>query len=666
MSSAQRVLYFKRAPHDSYLVFVSTERALFVDQIHRAIEESKTWGEFRQRLPAGEYHTLYQDEFTADPEVIAEDDSPGEPADDEAFPNDVPGYSDGDYPPWLVQEPYRHLPAEILEQFSTRAPSFINGAAFPVSSLLLGLLADSLPGSYIGQFVRQFATHTALTLLVVAGFLQSALAKARAALNKLSNFDAQLQRSIDQQLEDAKDSPAAKASQAAEADLLKCQQAVIAADSALNEASVKLAAARQEFESGTARGRLNAFVRAKVIDGEYAKHLGIIASIRKDFVQLASLMHATDDSKAELVERQKLRLESVLRVQRFLDWLKTAPDIRLTAAELYSLFALLEPEEAIIQFEHHKEDIATHFEDDQQSLDAIKNDLLKAKATPLPRFSRIVLYIDDLDRCPPAKVVDVLQAVHLLLCFPLFVVIVAVDARWVSRALHERFPNLLAHTPFSETLPQAHAAPISGASSDDYLEKIFQIPYWVRPLEATAAATYVHEIAKTDRIPIAVPTRVSPATLGVIPPVTGTAGTTSAAPDAATAAPILGPSGPTASVGANPGVIAPASDATELAVGMSLGEWEIDALRAFAPFVGRTPRHAIRFVNIYRLIKTTLSLQVFDASSLEQGIDARSRPLIPDKNLTRTRKNKVGHEARRNLCRSLAFHQLRSTKDEAA
>ncbi len=42
----------------------------------------------------------------------------------------------------------------------------------------------------------------------------------------------------------------------------------------------------------------------------------------------------------------------------------------------------------------------------------------------LPRIDRIVLYIDDLDRCPEVKVVEVLQAVHLLLAYPLFVVVV--------------------------------------------------------------------------------------------------------------------------------------------------------------------------------------------------------------------------------------------------
>jgi hypothetical protein len=42
---------------------------------------------------------------------------------------------------------------------------------------------------------------------------------------------------------------------------------------------------------------------------------------------------------------------------------------------------------------------------------------------------RIILYIDDLDRCPPECVVNVLQAVHLLLATILFIVVVGVDAR---------------------------------------------------------------------------------------------------------------------------------------------------------------------------------------------------------------------------------------------
>jgi len=60
----------------------------------------------------------------------------------------------------------------------------------------------------------------------------------------------------------------------------------------------------------------------------------------------------------------------------------------------------------------------------------------------LPTVERIILYIDDLDRCEPDRVVEVLEAVHLLLAFRLFVVVVAVDPRWVLESLSIRYPHL--------------------------------------------------------------------------------------------------------------------------------------------------------------------------------------------------------------------------------
>lgn len=81
-------------------------------------------------------------------------------------------------------------------------------------------------------------------------------------------------------------------------------------------------------------------------------------------------------------------------------------------------------------------------------------------------IDRIVLYIDDLDRCPTEVVIKVLEAVHLLLAFPLFVVVVAVDSRWLASSL------------------RTHYAQLGGdnAAPEDYLEKIFQVPFVVRPL----------------------------------------------------------------------------------------------------------------------------------------------------------------------------------------
>jgi len=87
-----------------------------------------------------------------------------------------------------------------------------------------------------------------------------------------------------------------------------------------------------------------------------------------------------------------------------------------------------------------------------------------------PPIERIILYIDDLDRCHPDKVVEVLQAVHLILAFPLFVVVVAVDPRWLERSLYKAYaPDLM----------KAQARTDDDFSPQNYLEKIFQIPFSV-------------------------------------------------------------------------------------------------------------------------------------------------------------------------------------------
>ncbi len=99
-----------------------------------------------------------------------------------------------------------------------------------------------------------------------------------------------------------------------------------------------------------------------------------------------------------------------------------------------------------------------------------------------PPVQRVVLYVDDLDRCPPARVVDVLAAVHLLLALPLFVVVVGVDARWLRRSLDVHDEALFGSSRAG-----------SGADHDpmDYLDKIFQIPFALRAMDAVGARSYV-------------------------------------------------------------------------------------------------------------------------------------------------------------------------------
>ena len=82
-----------------------------------------------------------------------------------------------------------------------------------------------------------------------------------------------------------------------------------------------------------------------------------------------------------------------------------------------------------------------------------------------------MLYIDDLDRCSIQRVVEVLEAVHLLLAFKLFVVVVSVDPRWLVQSLNHRYAEQLGTDESTQT-------------PEDYLEKIFQIPFSLERMDA--------------------------------------------------------------------------------------------------------------------------------------------------------------------------------------
>ena len=102
---------------------------------------------------------------------------------------------------------------------------------------------------------------------------------------------------------------------------------------------------------------------------------------------------------------------------------------------------------------------------------------------------RIVLFIDDLDRCQPAKVVDVLQAVHLLLAFPLFAVVVGVDQRCLRQSLRSEFGGVLS-SPSIPSLADDHSTILEAERPPtplDYLEKIFHVPFHLPTMEVTLA-----------------------------------------------------------------------------------------------------------------------------------------------------------------------------------
>ena len=103
----------------------------------------------------------------------------------------------------------------------------------------------------------------------------------------------------------------------------------------------------------------------------------------------------------------------------------------------------------------------------KRDLDLISESMLRVGTEDddiFPRGDpRIVLFVDDLDRCPPELVVEVIEALQLLVKTKLFVVVLAIDPRYVCLSLEKYYKGVL-----------NHRTPPSGM---DFLEKIVQIPF---------------------------------------------------------------------------------------------------------------------------------------------------------------------------------------------
>lgn len=242
------------------------------------------------------------------------------------------------------------------------------------------------------------------------------------------------------------------------------------------------------------------------------------------------------------------------------------------------------------------------------------------KATTLPtdngtlRLNRIILYIDDLDRCPPDRVVKVLQAVHLLLAFRLFVVVVGVDARWVQRSLRHQYKLLLQTDENGDGQRDDQVDEDETiATPRDYLEKIFQIPLWLQSMSNKGQKDLVNSLvaldAKTEEtLPEPVPKPV-PAPLNQIDnptPVNPQPGpSVNPAPNPTAPAPIA--PGPQQTI-ANPLPDAPPEKAEKMDH-LKLEPKEIEMMERLASLYGRSPRAIKRYVNCYRLFRSMIKEQ---------------------------------------------------------
>jgi hypothetical protein len=183
------------------------------------------------------------------------------------------------------------------------------------------------------------------------------------------------------------------------------------------------------------------------------------------------------------------------------------------------------------------------------------------------RSMRLVIFIDDLDRCPPAKAVDVLEAIMLLLAdedgTP-FIVFLGLDARIIVKAIEERYGKVLTE---------------AGITGYEYLDKIVQIPFRIPPANEETLKGYVNSLlwrSEAER------KRAEEAEK----------------------------QGQPAEIDAGEGAAPPAFLAESLPVSaerpsieVSFRKEERNAFAKFTPFLSPNPRRVKRIVNIYRIVR---------------------------------------------------------------
>lgn len=381
--------------------------------------------------------------------------------------------------------------------------------------------------------------------------------------------------------------------------LRDAEREVTLAQDELQKRRDRIAEIRARLDELRPSERLSRFLEDRASSSDYRKHLGLPAMIRRDFDKLHRLMRDQEPTRFSVdteedpdpvgnVVPEALRTE-LSRVDIPL------PEDGVTVGGSHPTWTIRDAE--------NNRDIAVVRNGKALDCSVVWKDA--------PCIDRIILYIDDLDRCPSERVVQVLEAVHLLLTFPLFVVVVGVDARWVSRALREKYEKQW--QPHGDASQNGDSLPGHAATPHDYLEKIFQVPFWLQPISPDGTKDLLRGLlapgtGSTEPEEEDEPRFISNADADLTPAPPEAAEPPAPADPELTSPPEAAEEDPT------PAAEVPAPEAVDRARAapderrmnpeqLVLDDRELEFIESLAASIARTPRAVKRFANVYRLIR---------------------------------------------------------------
>lgn len=201
----------------------------------------------------------------------------------------------------------------------------------------------------------------------------------------------------------------------------------------------------------------------------------------------------------ELKDNEKIPIKirkSFVSLIKKIDFLKVGTKAAATAAPVIASFVTGNPLPLVLNLPNEAKKIETAIKSVSDSVRGIKDDYLKddetvddsvvnnirnfrnefEKTLESEEINRVVVLIDDLDRCQPERIIETLEAIKLFLSVKKTTFIIAADENVIQYAIKKKYPNI---DGFNIELDK------------EYIEKMIQVPIQIPELSPKDVQNYL-------------------------------------------------------------------------------------------------------------------------------------------------------------------------------
>lgn len=206
-----------------------------------------------------------------------------------------------------------------------------------------------------------------------------------------------------------------------------------------------------------------------------------------------------EDLLRELKDNEKIPIKirkSFVSLIKKIDFLKVGTKAAATAAPVIASFVTGNPLPLVLNLPNEAKEIETAIKSVSDSVRGIKDDYLKddetvddsvvnnirnfrnefEKTLESEEINRVVVLIDDLDRCQPERIIETLEAIKLFLSVKKTTFIIAADENVIQYAIKKKYPNI---DGFNIELDK------------EYIEKMIQVPIQIPELSPKDVQNYL-------------------------------------------------------------------------------------------------------------------------------------------------------------------------------